>query len=81
MVNQLRIKGQKNVLRYACISKDKDKRISKDIQALVLFWNAFAKKWTFGSGSLKIRRRCGETAWKRKRIETSLEIVISMFSI
>jgi len=37
------------------------------------------KKWTFGSGSLlcqRFRRRREETAWKRRRIETSPVIMI-----
>ena len=39
------------------------------------------KMWTFGSGLLlcqRFRRRCEETAWKRRRIETGLVIVIVM---
>jgi len=39
------------------------------------------KKWTFSSGLLlcqRFRRRCEETAWKRRRIETGLVIVIVM---
>ena len=42
-------------------------------------FDSIRKKWTFGSGSLlcqRVRRRRDETAWKRRRIQTSLVIVI-----
>ena len=43
------------------------------------------EKWTFGAGSLslcqKCRRRREETAWKRRRMETSLVIVIFMLRV
>ena len=48
---------------------------------LRLYFDSSTKKWTFGSGSLlfqRFRRRHKETAWKRRRIESSLVIVIFM---
>jgi len=47
--------------------------------SLRLYFDSSRKKWTFGSGSLlcqRFGRRCEETVWKRRRIETSVVIVI-----
>jgi len=52
--------------------------------SLRLYVDSNRKQWTFGSGSLlcqRFRRRRKEMAWKRRRIETNLVIVIVMLRV
>ena len=47
-------------------------------------FDSSSKKWTFGSGLLlcqRFKRRREETAWKRRRMETNLVIVIVMLHV